>query len=325
MQVPVWVWLATIAVVLCLFAIDFLLVDRRPHVVSVGEAARWVLFYMSMAIIFGIGIAYFSGGDHAKQYFAGYVTEYSLSVDNLFVFIVIISAFKVPAAHQHKVLLVGVLGSLILRGALIAAGAAIVSRFEWVFYIFGAFLIATAARLVTQKESSHEDYREPRGMRIIRRFVPMTDRYHEGATVVRINGRRYGTPLLLVMAALTFTDLIFAFDSIPAIFGLTDEPYIIFVANAFALMGLRQLYFMVGGLLNRLIYLSLGLAVVLAFIGVKLIFEALHDSGISWAPHIGIELSLGVIVSILAITTVASLLRSRTPEQEAEEAEEVHS
>jgi TerC family integral membrane protein len=319
MQVPVWVWLATIAVVLCLFAMDFLLVDRRPHAVSVGEAARWVVFYITMAVLFGIGIGYFSGGHEAKQYFAGYVTEYSLSIDNLFVFIVIISAFKVPSAHQHKVLLVGVLGSLILRGALIAAGSAIVSRFEWVFYIFGAFLIATAARLAVPKKTGHEDYREPAGVRVIRRFVPLTDRYHGGSAVVRIKGKRYATPLLLVMAALTFTDLIFAFDSIPAIFGLTDEPYIIFVANAFALMGLRQLYFMVGGLLNRLVYLSHGLAVVLAFIGVKLIFEALADSGVSWAPHIGIELSLGVIVSILVITTVASLLRSRVAESAPKE------
>ncbi|HEX3816280.1 MAG TPA: TerC family protein [Mycobacteriales bacterium] len=310
MNVPLWVWIATVVAIIGLFAIDLVLVDRRPHEIGVAEAARWVVFYIAVAVVFGAGIGVFSTGLRAKQFFAGYVTEYSLSVDNLFVFIVIIAAFRVPKIHEHKVVLVGVLGSLVLRGALIAAGAAVVSRFEWVFYIFGAFLIVTAARLAAQRDDEDE-YHELGVLRVLRRVLPVTEHYHGGASFVRLKGKRYVTPLFVVMAALAVTNVLFAFDSIPAIFGLTKNAFIVFTANAFALMGLRQLYFMVGGLLTRLVYLSRGLAVVLGFIGVKLIMEALVSSGVPGVPEISIEVSLGVIVAVLAITTVASLLKTR--------------
>ncbi len=311
MNVPLWVWIATIVAIVGLFAIDLFLVDRRPHEVGVAEAARWVAFYVGVAALFGAGIAVFSTGQHAKQFFAGYVTEYSLSVDNLFVFLVIIAAFRVPKIHEHRVVLVGVLGSLVLRGALIAAGAAVVSRFEWIFYLFGAFLIVTAARLAVQREDPDQDYHELAVLRLLRRALPVTEQYHGGASVIRLNGKRYVTPLFIVMLALAVTNVLFAFDSIPAIFGLTKNAFIVFTANAFALMGLRQLYFMVGGLLARLVYLNVGLAIVLGFIGVKLILEALDYSGVSGVPSIGIGISLGVIVGVLAVTTIASLVRTR--------------
>jgi tellurite resistance protein TerC len=310
-SVPLWVWIATIVAIIGLFALDLVLVDRRPHAIGVAEAARWVAFYIAAAILFGAGVGVFSTALRAKQFFAGYVTEYSLSVDNLFVFIVLIAAFRVPKIHEHKVVLVGVLGSLVLRGALIAAGAAVVARFEWVFYLFGVFLIVTAARLAVQRDNNGEEYQELSVLRLLGRVLPVTDEYHGGASVVRLHGKRYVTPLFVVMVALAITNVLFAFDSIPAIFGLTKNAFIVFSANAFALMGLRQLYFMVGGLLTRLVYLSRGLAVVLGFIGVKLIMEALVSSGVPGVPTISIEVSLGVIVLVLAVTTIASLLKTR--------------
>jgi len=309
LNVPLWVWVATILAIVGLFALDFVLVDRRPHAVGVLESARWVVFYVIAAVVFGAGIGVFSTAAKAKQFFAGYLTEYSLSVDNLFVFIVVIAAFRVPKIHEHRVVLVGVLGSLVLRGALIAAGAAVVARFEWVFYLFGVFLIITAARLAVQKEAEQPE--EPGILRILRRVLPVTADYNGGASFVRIEGRRRVTPLFVVMAALAVVNVLFAFDSIPAIFGLTKDAYIVFAANAFALMGLRQLYFMVGGLLTRLVYLSRGLAIVLAFIGVKLIMEALESSHVDGVPHISTELSLAVIVLVLVATTLASLLKTR--------------
>jgi tellurite resistance protein TerC len=309
LNVPIWVWVVTILAIAALFALDLVLVDRRPHEVGVMEAARWVVFYVAVAILFGAGVGVFSTAPKAKQFFAGYLTEYSLSVDNLFVFIVVIAAFRVPKIYEHRVVLVGVLGSLVLRGALIAAGAAAISRFEWVFYLFGAFLIVTAARLAMQKEN--DEPTEPAVLRWLGRILPVTSEYHGRASFVRLNGRRCVTPLFVVMAALAVVNVLFAFDSIPAIFGLTKDAYLVFTANAFALMGLRQLYFMVGGLLTRLVYLSRGLAVVLAFIGVKLVLEALGDSGVGGVPGVSTEVSLAVIVGVLAITTLASLLRTR--------------
>lgn len=309
MNVPMWIWATTILAIAALFAVDLILVDRRPHEVGVFEAARWVVFYVGVAILFGIGLGIFSTAPKAKQFFAGYLTEYSLSVDNLFVFIVVIAAFRVPKIHEHRVVLVGVLGSLVLRGALIAAGAAAISRFEWIFYLFGAFLIVTAARLAMQKES--DEPTEPAVLRWLGRILPVTGEYHGRSSFVRIDGRRCVTPLFVVMAALALVNVLFAFDSIPAIFGLTKDAYLVFTANAFALMGLRQLYFMVGGLLARLVYLSRGLSVVLAFIGVKLILEALDQSGVDGVPTVSTEVSLVVIVGVLGITTLASLVKTR--------------
>ena len=312
MNVPVWLWFATIAGILVLLAVDLFIVDHNPHAIRFGEAARWVTFYVVLAILFGLGILFFSGGRYAGEFFAGYITEYSLSVDNLFVFVIIMSTFAVPAIHQHKVLLFGILAALILRGLFIAAGAAVIERFEWVFYIFGAFLLYTGYRLAFRREADEEEeYTENAVLRVVRRILPVTDDYDGAKVFTRIDGRRYVTPMLVVMLAIGTTDILFALDSIPAIFGLTKEPFLVFTANAFALMGLRQLFFLLGGLLNRLIYLDIGLAVILSFIGVKLVFEAMHGNGVSWAPEIGIVFSLLVIVGVLAVTTVLSLLKVR--------------
>lgn len=325
MNVPVWIWLATIGGLLVLLAIDLVIVDRKPHEVTVGEAARWVTFYVACAVLFGIGIWMFSGGTHAGEYFAGYITEYSLSVDNLFIFLVIMAAFKVPSIHQHKVLLVGIVLALIFRSIFIAVGAAAISQFSWVFYVFGAFLVYTAVKLSGSSLGGEhdEDYEENRVTKWARKLFPVTDDYHDGSVFTRIDGKRYATPLFIVMIAIGSADIMFAVDSIPAIFGLTKEPFLVFAANAFALMGLRQLYFLLGGLLRRLVYLSVGLAVILGFIGVKMVLEALHTNTLPFinggehlnVPTIGIPLSLSVIIGVLVITAVASLMKTRRDER----------
>ncbi|MEU5694491.1 TerC family protein [Actinosynnema sp. NPDC020468] len=320
MLVPAWLWIATIAGLLGLLAIDLFIVDRKPHEVTIGEAGRWVVFYVAVAVAFGAGIWYFADGTSAGEFFAGYITEYSLSVDNLFIFLIIMTTFKVPAIHQHKVLLVGIVLALIMRGLFIAVGAAVITQFSWVFYLFGAFLIYTGYKLArTGGEDDEEEFKENAALRIVRRVFPVADRYHDAKSFVKIDGRRFVTPMFIVMVAIGTTDLLFALDSIPAIFGLTKEPFLVFTANAFALMGLRQLYFLLGGLLNKLVYLSIGLSVILGFIGVKLILEALHTNSLPFlnggdplpVPVIGIGLSLSVIVGVLAITTVASLIKVR--------------
>ncbi|MCP3802473.1 TerC family protein [Allokutzneria sp. A3M-2-11 16] len=318
MNVPVWLWIATIVGLLVLIAIDLVIVDRKPHEVTIGEASRWVVFYIALAVLFGLGIWMFSGWQFAGEFFAGYITEYSLSIDNLFIFVIIMSTFSVPAIHQHKVLLIGILMALVMRGAFIAAGAQLIERFTWVFFLFGAFLIYTGWKLAFTGHDD-EEFKENLFLRAIRRVLPVTKEYHEAKSFVRIDGKRWVTPMFVVMVAIGSTDLLFALDSIPAIFGLTKETYLVFTANAFALMGLRQLYFLIGGLLNKLVYLSVGLSVILGFIGVKLILEALATNQLSFindgqpldVPHIGIELSLSVIVGVLAITTIASLIKVR--------------
>ncbi|GAA3672693.1 tellurite resistance protein TerC [Lentzea atacamensis] len=320
MNVPAWMWIATIVGLLVLLAVDLVIVDRKPHEVTIGEAARWVIFYIAMAVLFGLGIWYFSGGVYAGEFFAGYITEYSLSVDNLFIFLIIMTTFKVPAIHQHKVLLIGILLALIMRGIFIAAGAALISQFSWVFYIFGAFLIYTGWKLARENhEEEEEEFKENLMLRMVRKVFPVTPDYHGSKSFIKIDGKRFVTPMFIVMVAIGSTDLLFALDSIPAIFGLTKEPFLVFTANAFALMGLRQLYFLLGGLLSKLVYLSIGLSVILGFIGVKLILEALHTNSLSFlnggepfhVPTIGIEVSLSVIIGVLAITTIASLLKVR--------------
>jgi tellurite resistance protein TerC len=326
MNVPVWLWFVTIAVLAAVIVVDLFVVDHNPHAVSLAEATRWVLFYLALAIAFGIGVWLFAGGGPAGEFFAGYLTEYSLSVDNLFVFVIVMSAFRVPVEHQHRVLLVGIVIALVMRGAFIAVGAAAIAHFSWVFYLFAAVLLVTAYRLLRgSHDEADKEYRENAALRLLRKLVPVTDAYHGARTVVRVDGRRFVTPMLVVMTAIGTTDLLFALDSIPAIFGLTKEPYLVFTANAFALMGLRQLYFLLGGLLNRLVYLSYGLAVILGFIGAKLVLEALHENELPFlnggepvpVPEIGIAVSLGVIVGVLAVTTVASLIKSRYDERSA--------
>jgi tellurite resistance protein TerC len=265
------------------------------------------------------------GGRFAGEFYAGWLTEYSLSIDNLFVFVIIMARLAVPRPLQQTALLVGIILALIMRGIFIALGAAAIKEFSWVFYIFGAFLIVTAARLAMHKEDDQGDYKDNAVLRFLKRRLPATDEYHGVKLFVQENGRRLMTPMLIVIVALGTTDLLFALDSIPAIYGLTKEPFLVFAANVFALMGLRQLYFLIGGLLERLVYLSLGLSVVLAFIGAKLVLEAMHENELPFinggehvgVPEIPIWLSLAVILTTLAITTVASLLRSRRDSEQA--------
>jgi tellurite resistance protein TerC len=319
MNIPAWVWIATLGGLLLLLAIDLVIVDRKPHEVTLGEAAKWVVFYIGCAIAFGLGVWVFANGTYAGEFFAGYITEYSLSVDNLFIFLVIMSAFAVRPIDQHKVLLVGILLALILRGIFIAVGAAVIAQFSWIFYVFGAFLVYTAYKLSRSGLGEDEEYRENRLTRITRRIIPVTDRYHGSKVFTKVHGKRFATPLFIVMVAIGSADVMFAVDSIPAIFGLTKESFLVFTANAFALMGLRQLYFLLGGLLRKLHYLSAGLAIILGFIGVKMVLEALHSNALPFinggeglhVPTISIALSLTVIISILAITAVASVIKAR--------------
>ena len=309
MTIPIWVWIATIAAFLAVLAFDFYLVARNPRDPSMRESTIWVVVYVALAIVFGLGVVALWGPQHGGEFFAGWITEYSLSVDNLFIFVLIMSRFAVPRKYRQKVLLIGIVLALVLRGIFIALGSEAISRFDWMFYLFGAFLIYTAWKLISHGDED-EDFQENRALRLVRRMVPSTDQYDGARMTTIVDGRRLVTPMLIVMVAIGTTDLLFALDSIPAIFGLTQEPYLVFTANAFALMGLRQLFFLIGGLLDRLVYLSKGLAFILAFIGVKLILEAAHHHGVAWAPEVPILVSLGVIVGTLAVTTVASLAKS---------------
>jgi tellurite resistance protein TerC len=315
-----------------IFVVDLLVVGRRLREPSMREIAIWISLYVALAIVFGVVLLAAYGPRYGGEFFAGWLTEYSLSVDNLFVFVIIMARFAVPRMLQQRALLMGVMLALVLRGALIAVGAAVVNRFVWVFYLFGAFLIYTALALARQHQGGEDEFKENMVIRWSRRILPMSAQY-DGARLTTYaepgdragsrSGRRIFTPMLIVMIAIGTTDLIFALDSIPAIFGLTTQPYIVFTANVFALMGLRQLYFLLGGLLDRLVYLSYGLAAVLGFIGVKLVLDALHGNNvffvnggepIEWAPHIPIWLSLVVIVSALGVATIASLGKaSRDP------------
>ncbi|EID55792.1 TerC family protein [Saccharomonospora xinjiangensis] len=312
MSVPVWVWIATIGGLLLLIAVDLVIVDRKPHQVTTGEAARWVIFYVSCAIVFGIGVWVLAGHDSGVEFFTGYITEYSLSVDNLFIFMVIMASFRVPAIHQHRVLLIGILLALVMRAAFIAVGAALIAKFVWVFFVFGGFLIWTAANMVKEKKDDEEEYSENALTRLVRRLFPVTPDYVGHKMLVKQDGKRSLTPMFVVIVAIGSADLLFAVDSIPAIFGITQEAYLVFTANAFALMGLRQLYFLLGGLVAKLVYLSYGLAVILGFIGVKLVLHALHEYHVtpSWLA-INNWMSLGVIVTVLTITTIASLRKAR--------------
>ncbi|WP_431922551.1 TerC family protein [Nonomuraea jabiensis] len=321
MTVPVWAWIAVIGGLLVVLAIDLWIVDRgEAREFSMRQAGYWVTFYVALAVVFGVLLWATVGGDKAGEFFAGYITEYSLSVDNLFIFFIIMSRFAVPRQYQHKVLLVGILLALVMRGIFIALGAAALERFSWLFYVFGAFLVYTAINLVRQHlKGEEEEFNENVVLRWVRRAFPTTDGFVGSKVTVKIDGRRMVTPMLIVMVAIGSTDLLFALDSIPAIFGLTKDPFIVFTANAFALMGLRQLYFLLGGLLQRLVYISYGLAFILGFIGVKLILEALHASHVSWAPEIPIWVSLSVIGATMVITTVASLIKARIDARKGEE------
>jgi tellurite resistance protein TerC len=311
MDVSTTVWAVTLVATLAVLALDFLIVARKPHEPSLREATLWVVFYVSLAVLFGVGLSMVAGGRPGGEFFAGWLTEYSLSVDNLFVFLIIMAKFSVPRQYQQKVLLIGVALALVMRGIFIAIGAEAIARFDWVFFIFGAFLIYTAWKLVTEAADDDEEFEENKLIKFVERRAPLCPEYDGARLFTRVRGSRMITPMFIVILTIGTTDLLFALDSIPAIFGLTQEPYLVFTANAFALMGLRQLYFLIGGLLDRLVYLSYGLAIVLGFIGVKLILEALHHRGVHWAPEIPILVSLGVIVGTLTLTAIASLAKSR--------------
>jgi tellurite resistance protein TerC len=312
-DISLWGWGLTLGCLVALIFVDLIVVDRgKARTFTLRQAGAWVTFYVTLAVVFGLGLAVFAGGSPAGQFFAGYLTEYSLSIDNLFIFYVILGRFAVPKIHQHKVLLIGIAMALLLRGVFIAAGAAAIAAFEWVFFVFGAFLIWTAATLLRGHDDPNEEqFTENIMLRWSRRLLPTTEDYDGARVVTRRQGRLLVTPLFIVMIAIGTTDLLFAIDSIPAIFGLTKEPYIVFTCNAFALMGLRQLYFLLGGLVERLVYLDKGLSFILAFIGVKLVLEALHTYDVAWAPEIPIWLSLAVISGTMAVTTIASLLKPR--------------
>jgi TerC family integral membrane protein len=323
-DVSPWVWWATIGLTTAFLVVDVFVIGRRPHEPSMREVARDLVAYVCGAILFGLGVMYFAGAEYGGEFFAGWLTEYALSIDNLFVFIIILAKFGVPRELQQSGLLIGIVLALVMRGAFIAIGAAAINQFSWVFYLFGLFLVYTAAHLANSGMAGHDDeYKESRLVRWAQQRLPATDDYVGAKLVVRQSGRRRFTPMFIVIVALGTTDLLFALDSIPAIYGLTSEPYLVLTANVFALMGLRQLYFLIGGLLKRLVYLSYGLAALLAFIGVKLILHAMHENELAfvnggehvdWAPDIPTWASLVAIVAILGVTTAASLARSARQE-----------
>ena len=318
MNVPFWVWLVTIGVTIAFFVFEFVAHVRTPHEPTIRESALWSAFYIGLALLFGVGIGWVSGWDFGGEYFAGYLTEKALSVDNLFVFLLVMTGFAVPKAYQQKVLLIGIVIALIMRGGFIAAGAALIENFSWIFYLFGALLLVLA-----WQQLRHDDSADPGDnavTRWARKVLPVTDDFRKDRLFSKENGRRMVTPLFITVVAIGVVDLIFAVDSIPAIYGLTEEAYIVFTANAFALMGLRQLYFLLGGVLERLVYLAQGLAFILAFIGVKLIFHALHVNELPfinggepllWVPEIPTWLSLIVIAGAITVATVASLAKTR--------------
>jgi tellurite resistance protein TerC len=310
LQVTALDWAVTIGLIVVLLTLDLVVAAVRPHRVGFREATAWSIFYVAIAIGFGVWFSLAHGGDFGTQYFAGYLVEKSLSVDNLFVFVIIMTAFAVPEEHQHKVLTFGIVLALIMRAIFIAVGAALLSLFSFVFLLFGLLLIYTAVQLFRHRNED-PDVRDNLVLRTARRVLPVTDQYVGGRLVARVQGRRVVTPLFLVLVAIGSIDLLFALDSIPAIFGVTAEPYIVFAANAFALLGLRALFFLVQGLLDRLVYLSAGLALILAFIGVKLVLHWAHVDLDPRVPEIPTPLSLGVILAVLTIVTVASLLKTR--------------
>lgn len=302
-------WAVTIGLVVGLFALDLALAAARPHAVRVREAFAWSLFYVATAIVFGLVFTGQAGKEYGTQYFAGYLVEKSLSVDNLFVFAIIMSTFAVPERHQHKMLTLGIIVALALRGVFIALGATLIELFSFMFLIFGILLIWTAVQLFRHRDED-PDIEDNGLVRLTRRVLPVSSEFDGGKLLTRIGGNRAVTPLFIVLLAIGSTDLLFALDSIPAVFGVTEEPYIVFAANAFALLGLRALFFLVKGLLDRLVYLSTGLALILAFIGVKLVLHWGHGID-DRTPEISTNLSLAVIVVVLVASTIASMVTVR--------------
>ena len=329
MDVAPWVWWTTIGVTSAILLFDVVIIGRRPHTPSMKECAVYLAIYVGLAVAFGLGVYATAGSQYGTEFMAGWLTEYSLSIDNLFIFIIILGKFAVPKQYQQTALMVGIVLALIMRGIFIAVGAAAINNFSWVFYIFGLFLLWTAWKLAKEGGEDEDDYEENKLVKWAETHLPATKEWNSNKMFARVDGKRVITPMFLVILTLGTTDLLFALDSIPAIYGLTKEPYLVLTANIFALMGLRQLYFLIGGLLERLIYLSYGLAFLLGFIGVKLVLHAMHENElpfinggepIPWAPEIPIWLSLGVIVLTLVVTTVASLVASNKFTREEQDA-----
>jgi tellurite resistance protein TerC len=331
-EVPVPFEIISGAVILLILIADVVLAYRRPHVPTTRESTLWVVFYVVLALIFAGVMLAVNGPEPATEFIAGWLTEYSLSIDNLFVFIVIMTGFAVPKKRQQEVLMIGIILALVFRGIFILIGAQLIENFSWIFYIFGAFLIYTA---ITQAfGGEHGDQTDTRLIRFAKRHLSLTDQYDGGKLRTTIDGKRYFTPIVIVLISIGATDVLFALDSIPAIFGITDSPFIVFTANVFALMGLRQLYFLLGDLVERLKYLKYGIAFILAFIGVKLILHALHENELPFlnggehitaVPEIGTGLSLGVIVLSMAVATVASLVSiKRDPNASLEDLKPSH-
>ncbi len=325
MDVPTWVWIATVVGLVAMLLFDFVFHVRKAHVPSLREAAIWSALYVGIAVVFGFGVLLFGGGTMGGEYFAGYVTEKALSVDNLFVFLIIMASFKVPREDQQKVLLFGIVFALVARTVFIFVGAGLINSFAWVFYLFGLILILTAGNMLKSETSGEGHSSENIMVRLARKVVHTSEHYDGDKLFTTENGKRVLTPMLLVMVAIGGTDILFALDSIPAIFGLTQNTFIVFTANAFSLLGLRQLFFLIEGLLDRLIYLSYGLAAILGFIGVKLILHALHENNVPFindGEHVKVieistPFSLSVIVGVLVVTVAASLLSKKGRAQTA--------
>jgi tellurite resistance protein TerC len=309
-------WAVTIAAVLALLVVDFI-ATRKPHEVSMREAVAWSAFYIAIPLAFGLYVWSQHGSERGVEYYTGYLVEKSLSVDNLFVFMLLLAAFAVPAALQQRVLLYGIVGALVLRGVFIALGAAALSAFDWVFLVFGAVLLVTGVKLLKDALSgddhAEKDVSRMRTVRLLRRVMPVSDEYDGPRLLTRVGGARALTPFAVVTVAVLATDIVFAIDSVPAVYGITGDPYLVFATNAFALLGLRALYFVLRGALSKLVHLGFGLAAILGFIGVKLV---LHWAHLVWpsVPEIPTLASLGVIVGILAVTTTTSLVASRRAE-----------
>jgi len=319
LEIPLWFEIGTYVALVLILGADIFIAYRRPHVPSTRESALWITFYVILALIFAGVLLLLGDAEHAGQFIAGWLTEYSLSIDNLFVFLIIMARFSVPRRYQQEILMVGIILALVFRGIFIVLGAALIANFSWIFYLFGLFLVYTAAN---QAFTNHDDEEENenRLIRMMRKRIAITDGYEGAKLRTTIDGRRVFTPVLIVFIALGTTDLVFALDSIPAIFGITQEPFLVFTANVFALMGLRQLYFLLGDLVDKLVYLKYGIAFILAFIGVKLFLHALHENElpfingghhVEWAPEISTVTSLAVIVVSMAVAVIASVLKLR--------------
>ncbi|MBP2435858.1 TerC/Alx family metal homeostasis membrane protein [Microbacterium amylolyticum] len=326
MDIPLWFQVSTLTIMTVILIGDLLLILKRPHVPSTKESTVWVSFYIGLALLFAVVLFLMGDSEHAIEFTAGWLTEKSLSIDNLFVFVLIMTQFSVPRKYQQEVLMVGIIIALILRAIFIALGAVLIENLSWIFYIFGAFLVYTAARQLF--DTKHEDDRKQESfiVRLLGRFIPIHNEYDGNKLRTKVNGRTMLTPMLIVFITIGITDLVFAVDSIPAIYGITQEPFLVFAANLFALMGLRQLYFLLGDLLDKLRFLKYGVAFILAFIGAKLFFHALHvnelpfingGEHVEWAPEVSNWTSLGVIFGAIAISTIASIVVNAAEKKKA--------